>query len=209
MIALHNQNRRSLRLGLGLRPSPAQGLFRLGKNQSSGTKVIDRSDLHTHTHTYTYLMVRVRGRCNCYAPSSESNQINNNRPQLEPVLQQSAYPTEIQTPFVPSPLSSPALFPLLGHVNFNLISVPSFYSPPLPRVCPPPLPPTPHDCLNEQRLSNNYTATSLGQHAAKTRHSSTWDAADWQSGWASYELERPLNVALWEAATAAATQRAD
>lgn len=28
--------------------SPAQGLFRLGKNQSSGTKVIDRSDLHTH-----------------------------------------------------------------------------------------------------------------------------------------------------------------
>lgn len=32
-------------------PSPAQGLFRLGKNQSSGTKVIDRSDLHTHSHS--------------------------------------------------------------------------------------------------------------------------------------------------------------
>lgn len=36
-------------------PSPAQGLFRLGKNQSSGTKVIDRSDLHTHTHSHSIL----------------------------------------------------------------------------------------------------------------------------------------------------------
>lgn len=45
-------------------------------------------------------------------------------------------------------------------------------------------------------VSNNYTATSLGQHAAKTRHSSTWDAADWQSGWASYEPERPFECGI-------------
>lgn len=100
-------------------PSPAQGLFRLGKNQSSGTKVIDRSDLHTHIVNW---MVRVRGRCNCYAPSSESNQINNNRPQPEP--------RRTRLKFKLRSALRLELFPLLGHVNFNLISVPSSSIPP-------------------------------------------------------------------------------
>jgi len=87
VIALHNQNRHSTRVAVdAVVAVVATGQISTqtlgsGKNQSSGTKVIDRSDL------LPSIAERVRGRCNCYAPSSESNQINNNRPQLQLQLQ--------------------------------------------------------------------------------------------------------------------------
>jgi len=101
---------------------------------------------------------RVRGRCNCSAPSSESNQINNNRPQKR----RQDWSLGLWSPWWARPRTQTQVRSLFQKLHPN-----------------PPRPPVDGTLISiwfpfragkgarsTERLSNNYTATSLGQHAA-------------------------------------------